>query len=236
MSVEEMFTHTDGKKRSLLGKYDYPTSHRLVEIGALVLFVILTGEVSDRVGREVLDRWSWPTIAAVVVEFALGYATADFFSGLVHFLFDNFGSPSTPILGQKFIKPFRDHHDDPSGMTRGDVVAVNADNCLACLPVLVPVFFLLDLNQHPYVGVFVVTVSFFTMLTNQLHKWAHMDQRPPIVALLQRANLVLSVDHHRVHHTAPFDSNYCITWGILNPLLERIGFWTLLLRVLRRRA
>lgn len=222
--------------KSWLGSYDYPTSHRLLEVGALAAFAVFSSLFARRVVAEVVGRLSWATSFAVLGSLLLGYALADFLSGLVHFLFDNFGSPETPLVGQKFIKPFRDHHDDPKAMTLGDAVAVNADNCLACLPVLIPVFFLLDLARHPYIGLFLVALLFFTMLTNQLHKWAHMAQRPRVVTVLQRMHLVLSVDHHQVHHTAPFDTHYCITWGMLNPLLERLGFWGFLLRVLRRPA
>jgi plasmanylethanolamine desaturase len=223
-----------GPRRTLLGSYDYPTSHRVLEVVSMAAFAVLSALCAGRVGVEIVDRFSFLTVLAIVGALLTGYAVADFLSGLVHFLFDNFGSPETPILGQKFIKPFRDHHDDPTGMTQGDAVSVNADNCLVCLPFLVPVVFLLDLGSHPYFGLFFVALLFFVMVTNQLHKWAHMAARPKFVGWLQRRHLVLSVDHHEIHHMAPFDSNYCITWGILNPVLERMGFWRFALRVLRR--
>jgi plasmanylethanolamine desaturase len=230
-----MATHITAERRTTwLGTYDYPTSHRVLEVVSLVAFAVFTSIFSRRVIAEVTNRFSWATALAALAVFFVGYAVADFLSGLVHFLFDNLGSPSTPLVGQKFIKPFRDHHDDPKAMTLGDVVAVNADNCLACLPVLIPVFFLLDVTGHPYIGVFMVSVLFFTMMTNQLHKWAHMTRRPAIVSALQRAHLVLTIDHHQVHHTAPFDTHYCITWGILNSALDGVGFWPALLRLLRR--
>ena len=73
------------------------------------------------------------------------YAVADLASGIVHFLLDNFGSPETPVIGQKFVKPFRDHHVDPMAMTQGDFIAVNADNVFVCLPVIIPAFFFLDI-------------------------------------------------------------------------------------------
>ena len=220
-------------KRSRLGTYDYPTSYRLLEVGSLAAFAAFGVLFTRQAAMEVMARLSWPTTGAVTIVLGLGYVLADFLSGLVHFLFDNFGSVHTPIIGRRFIKPFRDHHEDPAAMTRADAIAVNADNCLACLPILVPLYFLLDLAQHPYVGMFVVSVLFFTMLTNQLHKWAHMPELPRVVRALQRTHLVLSVEHHQVHHTAPFDTHYCITWGILNPLLERVGFWKVLTRILR---
>ncbi len=230
-----MSTHaTPVMKHTWLGTYDYPTGHRVLEVVSLAVFFVFSGLFGRRVVSEVLHRFSLTTALAALGAFVLGFGVADFLSGLVHFLFDNIGTPSTPLIGQKFIKPFRDHHDDPKAMTLGDAVAVNADNCFACLPVLLPVFFLLDVSGHPYLGVFLVALLFFTMLTNQLHKWAHTTTRPAIVNMLQRWHLVLTIDHHQVHHSAPFDSNYCITWGAMNPLLEKIGFWAFLLRLLRR--
>jgi ubiquitin-conjugating enzyme E2 variant len=230
-----MATHPPSEHYSWwLGRYDYPTSHRVLEIVSLAAFGVFGTLFTVRVTLALAGHLSWLALVGIVVAFTVGYAVADFLSGLVHFLFDNFGSPDTPVVGQKFIKPFRDHHDDPTAMTLGDAVAVNADNCFACLPVLIPVFFLLNAHRHPFIGLFLVALLFFTMLTNQLHKWAHMAQRPAPIDWLQRHRLVLSVGHHQVHHTAPFDTHYCITWGVLNPALERLGFWRLMLRTFRR--
>ena len=67
--------------------------------------------------------------------------------------------------------------------------------------------------------------TFFTAFTSQIHKWAHMEEPPRIVAMLQRARLLLSRDHHAVHHAPPYHRNYCITVGWMNPLLERIKFF-----------
>jgi hypothetical protein len=55
----------------------------------------------------------------------------------VHFLADNFGSADTPIVGPNFIGPFRDHHVDPKGITRNDLVDPNGNNILvSILPML----------------------------------------------------------------------------------------------------
>ena len=83
---------------------------------------------------EVADRFSFPVAMLVVGLVLAAYALSDLLSGIVHFLLDNFGSPETPMIGQKFVKPFRDHHVDPMEMTHGDFIAVNADNVFVCLP------------------------------------------------------------------------------------------------------
>ena len=176
--------------------------------------------ISRRVIVEVADRFSLPIALLIIVLLLAAYALADLLSGIVHFLLDNFGSPETPVIGQKFVKPFRDHHVDPMEMTRGDFIAVNADNVFVCLPVMIPVFFFLDIGKHPYAGVFLVGLVAGVIMTNQLHKWAHM---PTVPAWSRRRNarFVLSKEHHSVHHSGGYDRNYCITWGHLDVVLNR---------------
>ena len=71
-------------------------------------------------------------------------------------------------------------------------------------------------------------------MTNQIHKWAHMDDRPRIVTWLQRLHLILPPEHHQIHHTPPFNTYYCITCGWLNPILARLGFFEAIKEPLRR--
>jgi ubiquitin-conjugating enzyme E2 variant len=206
----------------VLGTYDYPTSHRLFELASMATFVGFAVAVLWQVAMEMADRFSAPVAALIVGALIAAYAVADLASGVVHFLLDNYGSPQTPLIGQKFVKPFRDHHVDPMAMTQGDFVAVNGDNVFVCLPVIVPVFFFLDLSRHPYAGVFLVGLVGGVIMTNQLHKWAHMPTVPRLVAVAQRRGLVLSKHHHSQHHAGAYDRNYCITWGRLDAVLNRL--------------
>ena len=205
----------------MLGTYDYPTSHRVFELVSVGTFIGFAAALTRRVAVALADRLSLPIVILIVVLILAAYAVADLASGIVHFLLDNFGSPDTPLIGQKFVKPFRDHHVDPMAMTQGDFVAVNADNVFVCLPVVVPAFFFLDTSQHPYAGVFIIGLVAGVIMTNQLHKWAHMPTVPRVVAAAQRHGVVLSKEHHSVHHSGAYDRNYCITWGHLDLLLNR---------------
>ena len=191
----------------------------LVSVGTFIAFA---AALVRRVAVEAADRMSLSTAILIVALVLAAYAVADLASGIVHFLLDNFGSPDTPVIGQKFVKPFRDHHVDPMAMTQGDFIAVNADNVFICLPVIVPAFYFLDTAQHPYAGVFIVGLVAGVIMTNQLHKWAHMPTVPRLVAAAQRHGVVLSKEHHSVHHSGAYDRNYCITWGHLDLLLNRV--------------
>jgi len=187
---------------------------RAVEVTAVVLFFLLLIISVERTEIHHLP------IAALC-----GWLLADLFSGLVHWALDSFGSVRTPVVGPAFIRPFREHHADPLAITRHDFVEINGSNCLACSPLLV------GASGMPLEAAILVgaqAVMLFTALgvlaTNQCHKWAHMEPArvPALVRWAQRAGLVLSPEHHQLHHSAPFDSHFCTSNGWLNASLDRL--------------
>jgi ubiquitin-conjugating enzyme E2 variant len=181
-----------------------------------------------------------PHADAILIAAALlcGWVAADLLSGLVHWSFDTWGSIHTPVLGRRFIRPFREHHWDPAAMTRHDFVEVAGSSCLAALPVLALSCWL---PLHGKAAVAAQAVLLFTalgvLLTNQCHKWAHLPatEVPALVRLAQRLHLVLRAEDHLRHHMHPFDSHYCTASGWLNRPLHAIGFFRRLERVLSRR-
>ncbi len=225
------------RPRRWLGTYAYPTSHRVIELVAIVVWVGCTAVLASRVVGATVAQLSPSTALGVAASAFAAYLAADFLSGLVHALCDNLGSVDTPVVGQKFIRSFREHHADPLDMTRGDFVRVNADNFLVCLPLVIPVLLWVDIGAHVFVGTFVLSLLGLVVVTNQIHKWAHLariGERVPVpVVRLQRRGLILSPAHHEIHHTPPHESHYCITSGITNPFLTRVGFWPVLMRACR---
>ncbi|HBS04328.1 MAG TPA: kua-ubiquitin conjugating enzyme hybrid localization domain protein [Leptospiraceae bacterium] len=168
----------------------------------------------------------------LIIVFA--YLAADLLSGIVHFLADNYGNETTPVLGPALIHPFRDHHVDPKGITRHGFLETNGNNCLICIPVLLGVHYLYSWFSPRIaflLGAVVNSTLVFIFLTNQIHKWAHQETPSPFIRLLQKSGLILSPSHHELHHRAPHLTNYCITSGWLNPLLDRTGILKFLLRI-----
>ena len=53
------------------------------------------------------------------------------------------------------------------------------------------------------------------------------------MAWLQRRGVILSREHHDIHHASPYDTYYCITVGFWNPLLDRTRFFERTERLLR---
>ena len=200
----------------------------------LVAFVVLAIQLSVMVARgiAVFDH-GWHVLG---LAFA-GYLIADLVSGLVHFLADNFGSETTPFFGPGFVRPFRDHHLNPKGIVAHGFVPANGNNALVSLPILAPTALLLPVSESAWahlLGSFILFLMLAVFVTNQFHKWAHMESPPRLVRRLQQAGLILSSEHHDVHHTTPHNAHYCITLGIWDPVLERTRFFERLERLMRR--
>ena len=179
---------------------------RVVETVAVVLFFVLLA-------------FSAPGISAAhILPAALcGWLLADLFSGLVHWALDSFGSARTPVVGPAFIRPFREHHADPSAMTRHGFIEVNGASCLGCLPLLGSGFLM-----SPFFQSIVVFTSLGVLVTNQCHKWAHMERPPGLVRMLQKLGLVLKASEHAKHHTPPYNSHFCTASGWLNRPLNAL--------------
>ncbi|KAF0296634.1 Transmembrane protein 189 [Amphibalanus amphitrite] len=175
---------------------------------------------------------SWEAVPSMVLCALLGMLSADFSSGIVHWAADTWGSIDMPILGKNFLRPFREHHIDPTSITRHDFIETNGDNmALILLPLLRMLYQLSTLTeaqiQDSYAWFsYVYLLAVFVALTNQIHKWSHTYFGLPwYVTLLQDSRVILPRRHHRIHHVAPHDTYYCITTGWLDWPLERLGFW-----------
>lgn len=202
------------------------TKHRLVDIASCLAFVVVATHIAfDAIAG--LERV--PSLALLFPAVALaGYVAADFASGFVHWLADTYGSPQTPIVGAKLVAPFREHHDDPSAIARHDFLEANGDNCLITQLVLMPTLLLVPGGERAWgtvVSLFVLVLATSVVLTSMVHGWAHREDPPRVVRWLQARQLVLSPEHHAVHHAAPHATHYCITTGWLNPLLDRLQFF-----------
>jgi ubiquitin-conjugating enzyme E2 variant len=194
----------------------------VLEIVSAVAFAVLVAIVAVQAAKALGHRDGLDDIVLALGAAVAALALADLMSGIVHFLFDTFGTPDTPIIGQKFVKPFRDHHDHPGAMTRDDAIAVNADNLFACLPVLALAVGVGHLERHAALAVFVLVLVTAVAFTNQFHKWAHMPVVPRPVAFAQRHGLILTVGHHDQHHAAPHDRHHCITFGRMDRVLDLV--------------
>ena len=196
---------------------------------ATALWLLLARRLLDGGGMSASALWL--TAAGAVA----GYLAGDLLSGVVHWFCDTFFEEDTPLIGRVLILPFREHHRDPLAMTRHGFAEIAGNSCLALAPVLAVVALLPAPGAaRPwwlavYAGLLVFTAV--AVVTNQLHKWAHMPAVPALVERMQRTGLILQPLRHAAHHRTQAEA-YCVATGWLNAPLDRIGFFPRLERAL----
>ncbi len=211
----------------------YDKTHRAYELSGIVGAIVMAGWLLVRIVQteHVSFAWWWMTLAAFI-----GVLAADFTSGFVHWMFDTWGSVDTPIVGRIAIRTFRHHHVDEKAITRHDFVETNGHNfALSLLPGTVGVLLVRPetaTSLDVFIGMALLGLAVVNTWTSQIHKWAHTDERPRIVRLLQRSRIILHPEHHSVHHKSPHRRNYCITLGWLNAPLRAIRFFETLERII----
>lgn len=197
------------------------------ELGCIVAATGLLMASAARliVTSPVLEWW-------LVLVVLAGAVFADVLSGLIHWSADTWGSQEIPVLGKRFLRPFRVHHVNPDDFLRRDFVNTNGDVAMVTLPFLaLSLGWPIDTPLDRTIATFLLSLSAMGLPTNQVHQWAHRPQPPRAVRWLQRYGIILSRGAHDRHHQAPYATNYCIANGWCNramaaldvlPRLERL--------------
>ena len=150
-----------------------------------------------------------------------GYFAADFVSGIGHWLEDTYLKTDTPLFGS-IAAANQMHHLRPALMCHFNYFQTVKTTFGLLLPVYVAcLYFGVGLNPG------VITFFLATLNVNEFHKWSHMQKKElwyP-VQMLQNARIILNRQDHKLHHTRPFNSQYCVVSGGMNYILDGIGFW-----------
>jgi ubiquitin-conjugating enzyme E2 variant len=81
-----------------------------------------------------------------------------------------------PFIGRNFLRPFREHHIDPTSITRHDFIETNGDNFAVTVPYLLYMAYKFtyfnDIDiRHLYIfEVYMFLLAIFVSMTNQVKK------------------------------------------------------------------
>lgn len=196
----------------------------VLEVGGMLTFLALSASIAYAAAQAFMhtDAGAW-----VLLVLLLGYVGGDLFTGFIHYFADNFGSETTPVLGRTFVFRFRQHHVEPRHICTLDFRELNGSHMLVSIPFLLPIA-LLPIAEGGWalaLGLFGWSTLASGVFTAQVHRWSHDRQQPPLVRFLQRTRVILSPEHHALHHRRPHDVHFCITNGWLNGTLDRLRVW-----------
>jgi palmitoyl-[glycerolipid] 3-(E)-desaturase len=176
------------------------------------------------------------TIIHVLACIGLSWLAADFGSGVLHWAVDNYGTGQTPIFGS-IIAAFQGHHCAPWTITERSFANNTYKLCtpFGILPVTLFTVLATLGYMTPAMALFLVAFCFFEVLSQEFHKWSH--QRPSespswVNAVLQKYGFTVSKQAHALHHTSPYEGNYCIVSGFHNTWLDQTGFFRRLERII----
>lgn len=79
-----------------------------------------------------------------------------------------------PRIAQNFLRPFREHHIDPTSITRHDFIETNGDNFMVAVPILALLAYNFcahsaeQIQQEFAVSAYLFLCSIFVAMTNQV--------------------------------------------------------------------
>jgi len=175
---------------------------------------------------------SWLVLPALF----LGYLLADFITGTIHWFCDSFFDEETPVIGNFIIYSFREHHSHPLIITKDKFIEQDTTSFFIFMPFLYFATFTeisyLNSPNSIYGHFILIGVCIGTFCTNLFHKWAHQRNQNFIIKKLQKLGLILNPNSHKKHHV-DHSRGYCVTSGLMNPILDYIKFYPNLERFIR---
>lgn len=172
----------------------------------------------------VLQTYSMPNIPSFLATLILAYIATDFINGLVHMMIDN-NSHFTSIFGP-FIASFHLHHYKLRYKEKHPVkIYFYESGHKFWLVIYLLLLIYAQQNQllSSNLNLGLVTFGILSSMAELSHYWCHQHTNNNcVIRFLQKYRLLLSLEHHRMHHIND-NTHYAFLNGISDPLLNMIA-------------
>lgn len=164
----------------------------------------------------------------------VSYVLADFWSGLVHWITDNFNkeeaniySKETPTVIDNILSQFLDnHHVYPWKAGERDFIKnIAAFSCVGVL--IMNIGYIIP---SPISELYALSI-FFLVHSQQMHKYQHLDdsRKSAFINFLQRIHVIESKKNHNIHHygdkekgVEKYTSKYTSISGLSDPVSNEL--------------
>lgn len=147
----------------------------------------------------------------------LGILTADLASGIVHWAADTWGTVDMLFIGRNFLRPFREHHIDPTSITRHDFIETNGDNFAVTVPYLFYMAYKFtywnanSIREIYNFEVYMFLLAIFVSMTNQVNSQERIGFDMSISSSFTNGHI-----HILVYHRISFSYNVIISFYLEN--------------------
>lgn len=158
----------------------------------------------------------------ILIQIFLLWLLADFITGIVHWWQDAYGNPTWPIVGKYVVKPNLKHHKDPRGMLKDSYWQKTGASFIVGI-ILISVFYLAGWHSWRMVLCILMCTQ-----GNEIHAMGHRSDKEngKLIVGLQNIGVIQTRRTHGWHHKAPYDTNFCVMTEFLNPVLNKINFFS----------
>jgi cytochrome b subunit of formate dehydrogenase len=204
----------------------YQTVSWYKHIQTVLSWVVICAQVLSLIN--LVQTYTTPSFLGFIATLICAYLATDFINGLVHMLMDN-NTHYTSSCGP-MIAYFHLHHYKLNYQEKHPVKIYFYESGYKVWLV----FYLLLLIYLQHTGVLpcnlnlgLVAFGILSSFAELSHYWCHQPTtNHGMIRFLQKYRLLLSLEHHRLHHVQD-NTHYAFLNGISNPLLNviaRVGF------------
>lgn len=166
---------------------------------------------------------AWIVAAAILA----GYIAADFVSGFVHWLNDTWFDEKV-FLGRR-IAIAREHHTHPQNILGYTFLEQATVGSAPSVVLIGPVAAFVSLSPISELSIFLMVVclevAVCLLFGTSLHNLGHRRGKFGLTRFAQRWKLVMSPEHHQLHHRGDHSIRYCTVNGWADYPLDQLNFW-----------
>jgi len=165
----------------------------------------------------------WLHIAGALL---VGYFIADFASGLVHWGIDTWFSKR--VLGRA-VAIAREHHTHPQhildyGFLENSTLGSAPSAVFVGAASMATALFQTSVTTYSLMIVWLITSTCLFFGTS-FHNLGHRQSRSRLIRLLQKLYLLVTPEHHWVHHRSDQTVRYCVINGWANYIWDTLRLW-----------
>ena len=169
----------------------------------------------------------------IILQILIGFYIVEIFSGSIHWFEDSYFNYCTdiPILTD-VIKANELHHFFPRSMLYYSYFENIKITFYITILIFIISFYFFKKTMLKYIYISASTF-FFSVCVNIIHRFSHMREceLPYIITLLQKYNIIMSHDEHKIHHRDAVN-RYFIMNRYTNTFFDSINFFGILERII----